>query len=162
MVITHSKKQSQRPANYRLVSLIMGIVAGGMLLAGAIWGGYNYLFIRQAETATGVVTDLIPVGRLGKGYYPQVQFTTLAGEEITYQPLSSQNPPAFAIGEQVTVYYDPANPERAKLDWFVNLWLGPMLLAMAGAIDVIVASVFFVLHLKKKQQQSVTPGVTIA
>ncbi len=141
----------RRSHNFKIPSIILVGVAAALLLAAAIWGGYNANFIRQATTVPGTVVDLIPVGRGTRGYHVKVAFTTLAGEHITYQPLSSARPAPFAIGDAVTVYYDPQHPQHAKLDWFLNLWFGPLMLAVAGGVNGLLSLIFAIIWYRQQR-----------
>lgn len=49
----------------------------------------------------------------------------------------------IAVGDRITVYYDPADPDSARLDLFLELWIVPLLLGsfslvllLAGAVVV--------------------------
>ncbi len=56
-------------------------------------------------------------------FAPVVRFTTReAGREIEFHGRGGSDR-AFAPGERVTVIYDPANPIRARIVSFVDIWL---------------------------------------
>ena len=56
-------------------------------------------------------------------FAPVVRFTTReAGREIEFHGRGGGDR-AFASGERVTVIYDPANPIRARIVSFVDIWL---------------------------------------
>ena len=56
-------------------------------------------------------------------FAPVVRFTTReAGREIEFRGRGGSDR-AFAPGERVTVIYDPANPIRARIVSFVDIWL---------------------------------------
>lgn len=116
-----------------------------LLLAGGIWYVSNYVFIHNSASAEAVVIANIPKS---KGVSPMVQFTTENNEVITYTSLSTQQPPQYAVGDTVTVYYKPADPQDAQLEGFLNLWFGPIMLGAAGVIDCIVGLV--ILHRSKR------------
>lgn len=116
-----------------------------LLLGGGIWYLSNYVFIHNSESAEAVVIANIPKS---EGVSPMVQFTTENNEVITYTSTTTQHPPQYAVGDTVTVYYKPADPQDATLDGFLNLWFGPIMLGGAGVIDCIVGLIF--LHRSKQ------------
>jgi hypothetical protein len=65
-------------------------------------------------------------------YAPVVRFTTSNGREIEFHGRGGSDT-AFAAGDRVTVIYDPANPIRARIVSFLDLWL-PAAVAFGVAI----------------------------
>jgi Protein of unknown function (DUF3592) len=55
-------------------------------------------------------------------YAPVVRFTTGEGREIEFHG-SGGSGASFAQGDRVTVIYDPADPIRARIVSFLDLWL---------------------------------------
>jgi hypothetical protein len=53
--------------------------------------------------------------RLSFGY-PVVRFVTDAGEEIEFRSMQGFTPCRARIGDDVTVYYDPREPGKARLE----------------------------------------------
>ena len=51
----------------------------------------------------------------GCSYSPVVRFTTQDGQTITYTSTFSSNPPAYNVGEEVTLFYKPDNPYKALI-----------------------------------------------
>jgi hypothetical protein len=48
-------------------------------------------------------------------YRPTVVFTTADGHEVTATSTTGTNPRPGKVGDGVTVYYDPRNPERVQV-----------------------------------------------
>jgi hypothetical protein len=65
-------------------------------------------------------------------YAPVVRFITGEGREIEFHGRGGSET-AFAEGDRVTVVYDPANPIRARIVSFLDLWL-PSVVAFGVAI----------------------------
>ncbi|MDP1753057.1 MAG: DUF3592 domain-containing protein, partial [Reyranella sp.] len=66
-------------------------------------------------------------------FVPVVRFTTReGGREIEFHGRGGSDR-AFTQGERVTVIYDPANPIRARIVSFVDIWL-PSAAAFAVAL----------------------------
>lgn len=107
---------------------------------------YNYdatnKFLNTAQSTSGVVVDLerrhsSSTSSSGSSttYAPVVEFTAPeSGQTITFTSNSSSNPPAYDEGDDVTVLYDPAEPEEARIDSFMSLWFLPLLLLVMGGI----------------------------
>lgn len=99
-------------------------------------------FVTHSMQAQGHVLRLI---RDSDVYKPVVAFQTQDGTRIELKSSSGTSPPTYAVGENVTVFYDPANPNSAVLnDWF-SLWGGG---AIAGAICVIFGFLTFMFYFR--------------
>ena len=88
--------------------------------------------------ATGVVIDFhtrISTGKShGPSYAPVVRFTTANGEPEQFTSSLATNPPRFQIGQPVPVAYDPANPNHATIDSFLDNWIAPLMFGGPGLI----------------------------
>ena len=111
------------------------------LLFGGIWGFVGLVFLlvglfmnlfrkrkekRCTAETVGRITALVAnPGQGGLTQHPQVtyQIGMLTYEKIS--PFGSTNP-RFAIGEQVTVYYDPNDPHV----YCIKEWKAPRLLSL--------------------------------
>jgi hypothetical protein len=65
-------------------------------------------------------------------YAPVVRFITSDGREIEFHGRGGSDR-AVSPGDRVTVVYDPANPIRARIVSFLDLWL-PAVVAFGVAI----------------------------
>ena len=111
-------------------------IVGAAMLAGA-FALYNNTasFLDRSATAQGTVVELIRSRSSDStSYYPVVQFRAASGREIEFQSNSGSNPPSYNRGAQVTVLYEPANPEDAKIDGFFSLWGGTLIVGILGAV----------------------------
>ena len=84
------------------------IVLFGLIFFG-IGGGLTYkqyLSEQQGGRAQGEVVGLITsCDDEGCSYIPQVRFKTQSGESISFASAYSSSPPAYDVGETVTVIY---------------------------------------------------------
>jgi hypothetical protein len=90
---------------------------------------------RRTESETVRLGDGREVDRTVErvSFAPVVRFTTReGGREIEFHGRGGSDR-AFAQGERVTVIYDPANPIRARIVSFVDIWL-PSAAAFAVAL----------------------------
>lgn len=113
--------------------IFLGI--GALMLAGAV-GIQVARFSDQAQmTRTeGSVVDI-------EGGCPTVSFTSLDGTLGEYHS-GTCSTPSFDIGERVTVYYDPQNLERARIDSFEQNWIGSLILGGIGAVFLALGLLF--------------------
>lgn len=73
-------------------------------------------------------------GEAEETFRPVVRFTTREGRQVGYESITSSYPPRYSEGDVVRILYDPAMPERARIDDFADLWLRPVFLAGVGLI----------------------------
>jgi len=97
---------------------------GAAMLFGA-FASYNSTssFIERATETKGTVIDLVASRSSDStSYYPVVVFEDASGRQIKFQSGSGSNPPSFNRGERVSVLYEPAAPESARINSFFSLW----------------------------------------
>lgn len=89
---------------------------------GAILGGISYSIYRNSRNLieNGVETKgtVIDLHRLKPREYPlapSIRYFTKEGSERVFHSSEARNPPAYQIGEEVTLYYDPKDPENVHL-----------------------------------------------
>lgn len=92
------------------------IILFGMVFFG-IGGGLTYsarTFEREGTPTQGEVISLSTrCDDDGCSYSPVVRFETQSGQSKTFETTYSSNPPAYDVGEIVTVIYKPENPDKA-------------------------------------------------
>ncbi len=110
-----------RPAMERRAAAGTWIAGGILALIGTIfflvgvgigWRSFQFMDAARAE---GVVI------RVSNGK-PTVRYE-VQNKDYEVTGLISSKPPAFHVGEQVTVLYKPEKPEDAQIDGFVERWL---------------------------------------
>jgi hypothetical protein len=117
------------------VGLLMGLIAGGMIVHTQSWLG-------RTVAVAGRVTELAGgggTGRSARSYYPVVAFTTQDGRKIEFRSNMGSNPPAFSVGEAVRVRYLPDDPDSAGIEAFFSLWFLPLMFGGMGVIFLLVA-----------------------
>lgn len=100
--------------------------------------GWHLLQKERARVArgvrtTGVVEALVtsrypsPVrARTSSSTAPTIRYRDAAGHEYAFTASGAATRPAsYAVGEQVTVYYDPTRSYDAQLHGFLAQWMGP-------------------------------------
>jgi len=75
-------------------------------------------------------------------FFPSVRFQTVDGRTVEFDNKVGSNAPP-KMGDEVTVIYDPEQPEEAKVA-LGSMWrVGPKALLVAGAIFVGAMAFFF-------------------
>jgi hypothetical protein len=126
--------------------LILGIfsgVAALMLLIALISSFSAVSKIGREESAPGRVVDMV-VRReyvneqdriINEYYYPVVEFTASDGRLRSVQMSEGSQPPAYEVGEEVTVRYNPEHPLDARIESFGSnalMWVLPGITGVLG------------------------------
>lgn len=150
----------------KLLNIVLPVFAliGIGMLGGA---GYSYYttnqFIEQSLKTEGIVVDLVRSRsssrtsgsnrrKTSRGYAPVVEFTTESGDTIEFVSSTSSNPPKFSEGELVEVFYDPRSPRKAKINSFLTLWAGTIIVGLMGLIFSGIGVGWFWNNVKKKKK----------
>ena len=68
---------------------------------------------------------------------PVVRFHSSDGREFTHASNTGSNVPGFRVGEAVVVLYDPADPNRAVIPTFFQLWFGECFTALVFIVGLV-------------------------
>jgi len=132
--ITRSSK------NLKYVGPIFTLIGVGVLALGVYLGMERADFLQTALPADGEVIQLNE-RRSDDSYvyYPVVSFI-LPGTErtLTFEHDSGSNPPSYSVGEQVSVLYDPDNPQQAIIDAGLLNYMGAGIASLLGSIFALV------------------------
>ena len=116
-------------------SVIISLTVGAALLAGS---AYMYVNTRElissAAKVPGTVVDF--ERRSSKGGstdYPVIEFVTASGETHRFTTSGAGD---FAKGESVQVLYYDNDPANARVNAFIELWLGSLALGAFGLLCV--------------------------
>jgi len=100
-------KQIITPLIFILFGLLFFIIGSGLTIR-------QRSLEQQGIEAQGVVVDLQEnYDSDGSTYKPVVQFKTQGGKNVEFTSSYSSSPPAYDIGESVTVVYPPETPSEA-------------------------------------------------
>lgn len=111
----------------RIVWLILGI--GGLIVAGGIALGYGSL--RLALYGERTIGEVVEIAREGDMYSPVVLFRLPSGRLHEVKDLGV-GAPDFALGDEVVVYYAPADPDDFRLGTFERLWASAIIVTGFG------------------------------
>ena len=145
-------------ANGAAVAAGVAVIIGALLLRllnpvrllfvaigiGCILGG-SYLSRRASDFESRAVKTSGSVVRLSESesgsdttYYPVVDFTAANGQRVEVKSAVGSRPPSNHVGDEVTVYYNPADPNDAEVKTGASS-IGPIFLIGFGVLFVILA-----------------------
>jgi hypothetical protein len=106
----------------------MKIPAGDLFVAfffaiGLTFCAISYHFYRSGEDliangikAKGIVVGMHRIKRLEFPIAPSVRFFTQDGKEHVWHSSDGRNPPAYFVGQEVTLHYNPNDPDDVILE----------------------------------------------
>lgn len=127
-----------------ILRLVFGAVA--VVLCGVAWLLHHDTssFIASASRTQGEVMRLLYVESSKRNesgtWKPLVSFKAPSGEIIEFAPSSSSSPPSYEVGETVNVFFDPENPQDARLDGFFSLWGGATITGGLGLVFLLLTA----------------------
>ena len=136
------------------IFIISFLTVGLISLASSIgWSINTKQFIEQAVTTDGIVIDFVKhYDEDGDvSYSPVVRFKTPDNITVEFFSAMRSYPPAYYIGQQVEVFYDPASPSKAKIRDFWQLWFGSV---FVGGLALLFFSIGFGMLLHSILRQS--------
>ena len=136
-----------------IMPYVFGVVGIGILVGGLFWVVSTVGFLTSSESATGTIVDIwTEASEDGPVYCYSAAFTTPAGEAVEFDAgaCGSSRP---RLNSQVAVLYDPTNPWDAKVNSFMQLWLGPIIATGLGLVFTVVGIATFVNQLKSRRQK---------
>lgn len=125
----------------KIISGVFSTVGVGMLVGSFFVFSNTSSFIRRAVEAEGKVIDLERSRSSSSSgsssstmYRPVVEFTTATGKRIEFISSVGSSPPSHRVGEAVTVLYNPADPQSARIKSFFQLWFGFLIVSFLGLV----------------------------
>src|ERR1043166_6393646 len=116
--------------------LLVMLIAAGFVIAGVVWAVRTVVFVGKAAKTSGqvVVMERRRSGKRNYTYRPVFAFTDSAGLSHTGRTAVSSSYFSYQPGDRITVLYDPASPEKANIDSFQTVWLGPLVFTGGGLL----------------------------
>ncbi len=134
-----------------------------LLAALTAWLGWrSYTLSVNGSVAEGTVVRLLEDEvAFDSDFYPVVEFE-VDGQTYTVQ---SQNNyrwwnkyTRFPIGKQVEMRYNPANPESAEINSWVDLWMEPLILGVFTVLSAIGVNVYLVFRWRSQRNTQTAGG----
>ena len=119
----------------KLLLQMIAVMGLGLLAAAGVTYIQSAYFVSQARLTTGTVVSLFASADTDTNsiyYCPQVTFTTIAGQTIHFGADTCSAPASYQVGDLVNLYYDPQNPQNAKIKSFGAQYLLPLSFLVSG------------------------------
>jgi hypothetical protein len=122
------------------------LLVGLVLMSIAYWQFQQTMkLLKNGEIAKARVLELVAVRDSdGTSYRPLFRFTTKTNQVKHFEYDVSSSPPAWEVGEEADVIYNPDHPEQAKLMGYWGLFIGAIVLIAVAAPFIIVGGGYFV------------------
>jgi hypothetical protein len=143
IVVRSRGKSFGRSIQYSIFVVMLALVFPA-ICGVATYVAYNATsgFMGKAERAPGVVVGQ-KEGRMqegGIGYSAIVEYTASNEKQITFEDHSGRcSPPCHAVGDKVTVIYDPDNPAGASIDIGIGNWIWTLVFGSLTLIFLLLA-----------------------
>jgi hypothetical protein len=128
-----------------------GTIFANLFFAGfCLWGAYagytSWRLEQNGETTTGTVVRM-EESDTSEGsccvYSPVIEFVA-NGQTYTFEGDNASDPPAYGVGENIQVLYDPANPDTAQINKWSERWLFPIIIIPAMLFGALVVDFFLI------------------
>ncbi|MEW2129006.1 DUF3592 domain-containing protein [Streptomyces sp. NPDC005435] len=162
--------KKQASGNKGVRWLVWGFLAAGVLFLGigVALGGMSVSFLSSAERAQGTVIALnwgsshSGYGRSSRGSggpsaHPVVTFRAKDGEQHMFTSSAGSNPPAYDRGESVEVLYRANDPDDARINGFLSLWLLPVVFGGLGVVFTAIGTVIGIV-IRKQSRSAAVPA----
>jgi hypothetical protein len=91
----------------------------------------SYRLLVNGQSTSGLVIAMVP-DRKGHTSTPVVRYS-VNGTDYELTGATYSNPPAYSVGDRVTVLYNPASPDEGAIQSFTEQWVGPFVaIILAG------------------------------
>jgi hypothetical protein len=115
-----------------------------------LWGAYaaytGWQLQTHGLTTPGTVVRLSERSDSNGGcctYVPVIDFK-VNNQVYTFEGDNASYPPAYDVGEQVNVRYDPTNPNTAQIDSLFERWVFPVIIIPAMIIAAAILNFFMI------------------
>jgi hypothetical protein len=148
------RRLEQETAHFPNLILAIFLGISVLLLAISAFSAYNAVQTQaREEPAPGKVVEMVmrssrdsETGQIKEYFYPVVEFAVPGQAPRTVQIGEGSWPPAYAVGDQVTVLYHPQRPNNARIQSFSSnllLWLLPGITGLVGLAFAIASLAVF-------------------
>jgi len=152
-----TQSSSTQPTAFATLTLILGAL---ILLAGLIWASAVWFRINGMNSAAGTIVQLDEYtdDSATLSYLPVVEFKTQDGATVRSKTFIYQKlvilglefqvdsvmsaPNQYRVGDAMTVYYNPRNPQDIQLGDVWQLWATPASICGAGLLVLALLWVF--------------------
>jgi hypothetical protein len=147
--VTNVLEKAGRDAN-RLYIGCTTLIANLFFAAFCLWGAYaasvSWKLETTGEVTTGTITRL-KESETSEGYCcvyaPVIEFQA-NGQTYSFESDTASNQTDYTVGTQVSVRYDPVNPDTAQIDNFMERWLFPAIIIPAMVFSSLLVTFFMI------------------
>lgn len=129
------------------ILIFANLFFAGFCLWGAYAGYISWRLEQEGVTTTGTVVRLEESDSAEGGccvYSPVIEFTANDDRTYTFEGDTASDPPAYDVGEEVNVLYDPNDPDTAQINKWTERWLFPMIIIPAMILAAIVVNIVMI------------------
>jgi hypothetical protein len=129
------------------ILIFANLFFAGFCLWGAYAGYISWRLEQEGVTTTGTVIELEASDSSEGGccvYSPVIEFTANDDQTYTFEGDTASDPPAYDVGEEVNVLYDPNDPETAQINKWTERWLFPIIIIPAMILAAIVVNIVMI------------------
>jgi hypothetical protein len=128
------------------LTVFFNLFFAGFCLWGAYAGYVSWKLEQNGETTTGRVVRLEESSSSEGGccvYSPVIEFD--ANDQIySFEGDNASYPPAYEVGEEVSILYDPAEPDTAQINKWTERWLFPIIIIPAMFFGALILNFFMI------------------
>jgi hypothetical protein len=128
------------------LTIFFNLFFAGFCLWGAYAGYTSWQLEQNGETTIGEVIRLEESDSSEGGccvYSPVIEFDA-DGQTYSFEGDNASYPPAYDVGEDVNVIYDPANPDTAQINKWTERWLFPIIIIPVMLIGALILNFFMI------------------
>jgi hypothetical protein len=127
------------------------LILSNLFFAGfCLWGVYaasiSWRLETRGESTAGTVVRMDERDSSEGGccvYVPVIEFNA-GGQTYSFMGDTAAYPPEYETGQQVSVLYDPADPETAQIDDWFERWLFPLIIIPAMFLTALLLDFFMI------------------
>lgn len=113
-----------------------------------VWAVYSFrntmTFLNNGYKATATVIDFHKYESDGEAFAPIFTFRTKDNQLITYELAEGNDPPAWKIGETITVIYDPSDPSKVSLYSYFRVFIWTLVLLSISLPLLVIGGGYFI------------------
>jgi len=127
-------------------TIFANLFFAGFCLWGVYAGYISWQLEQNGETTTGIVVQMEASSCSEGGccvYSPVIEFVA-GGQTFSFEGDTASDPPAYEVGEAVSILYDPADPDTAQINKWSERWLFPLIIIPAMILTALVVNFFMI------------------
>ncbi len=127
-------------------TIFFNLFFAGFCLWGVYAGYISWKLDNEGATATGIVVSLDESDDSEGGccvYSPVIEFEA-GGQTYSFDGGNASYPPAYEVGEQVEVIFDPAAPDTAQINKWTERWLFPIIIVPVMILAALILNFFMI------------------